>query len=259
MIRVDRSRAAEPRSLRREGQAHLASTIEPLVAKDQLRSRDFSQAIYGAHDVRQRLWKMQHRKCCFCERLHEDKHSTVEHFRPKTRASDGTGNDRPGYWWLAYEFRNLYFCCKNCNTPKGTFFPLASGSQPLSARELPWQTTEAALLLDPGVDDPELHIEWRWMGRRRGYVPVGRTDRGKQTIRATKLDQRDTLSQLRARHYRREIRPVIKEYRRAKHDDDAVAVTAARARAEHLSQPDAEFSGMSRSVLKRAGVLAGVL
>ncbi len=258
MIRIDRSRATSTRALLVDGPAHLASTIEPRVASGTLRSADFDRQIYGNEEIRLRLWRMQHGKCCFCERSYEDKHSTVEHFRPKTEASDdtkGKGNKRAGYWWLGYEFGNLYFCCKNCNTPKSTFFPLATGTNPLAPRMLPWTTPEQALLLDPGADDPEPHITWRWMGPKHGYVPVGVTERGRQTIRAIELDRRDTLKRLRAKHYAKHVAPLIKRYRDANKRGDVTTADEARRDALRLAESDAEYAGMARFVLRKAGVL----
>jgi uncharacterized protein (TIGR02646 family) len=71
---------------------------------------------------------MQEGKCCFCEREYECKWSTVEHFRPKTVANRGDGIVDVGYWWLAYDFANLYFACQNCNSPKKDHFPLVDGT-----------------------------------------------------------------------------------------------------------------------------------
>lgn len=258
MILIDRSRATAPKALRREGVAHLAEAIEPLAASGRLRSADFDRDIYGSEELRQQLWRMQHGKCCFCEKSYEVKHSPVEQFRPKTEASDdinNKGNKRPGYWWLAYELENLYFCCDNCNTPKATFFPLEPGAAPLPPRALPSTTPERAVLLDPGVEDPEPHITWRWMGPKHGYVPVGVTARGKQTIRAVALDQRDTLKLLRARYYALHVAPVIDRHRKAKARGDATALLEAQQDAEHLAGASAEFAGMARFVLRRAGIL----
>ncbi|MEM9453355.1 MAG: hypothetical protein AAGF11_04200 [Myxococcota bacterium] len=202
---------------------------------------------------------MQHYKCCFCEREYEIKHATVEHFRPKTEASDDTrnrGHKRPGYWWLAYELGNLYFCCRNCNTPKATFFPLDPGASPLTPRTLPTQVPEQAQLLDPGgTDDPEAHIQWRWMGRRRGYVPVGSTIRGRQTVRASELDVRDTLCRLRAKFYDRRVRPILEDFQNAKARGDHAEMAQVRTRARKLAQPQEQFAAMTRWILRRNGVL----
>jgi uncharacterized protein (TIGR02646 family) len=258
MIRIDRSRASAPKALQQDGPAHLASAIEPLAASGRLRSDDFDRRIYCSDELRLRLWRMQHGKCCFCERPYEAKHSTVEHFRPKTEASDDVknkGNKRLGYWWLAYELENLYFCCRNCNTPKGTYFPLEPGAAPLRPRALPWKTPERALLIDPGFEDPEPHITWRWIGPKHGYVPVGVTERGKQMVRAVALDQRDTLRQLRARYYALHIAPVIKRHRNAKARGDSAALAEARDDAQRLAGPTADYAAMARYVFRRARVL----
>lgn len=231
MIHIDRLRASATKALLVDGPAHLTSKIEPRVTSGALRSADFDRSIYRSEEIRLRLWRMQHGKCCFCEKSYEDKHSTVEHFRPKTEASDDTknkGNKRAGYWWLGYEFRNLYFCCKNCNTPKATFFPLAPGATPLAPRMLPWTTPEDALLLDPGAENPEPHITWQWKGPKYGFVPVGITERGKQTIHAVDLDQRDTLKRLRGNYYAKHISPLIKRYRAAKKRGDVATMDEAR-------------------------------
>lgn len=258
MIRIDRSKMVAPKALRQDGAAHLASTIEPLAQSGRLRAADFKRDIYCSEDLRLRLWRLQHSKCCFCEHKYEVKHSTVEHFRPKTEASDdiqNKGTKRPGYWWLAYELENLYFCCKGCNTPKATFFPLEPGATPLRPRALPSTTPERAVLLDPGVVDPEPHIVWRWRGPKHGYVPVGVTESGRQTVRAVDLDRRDTLKQLRAQYYERHISPVIKRHRSANARGDATGLAEALRDAQRLADPEAEYAGMARYVLRRVGIL----
>jgi uncharacterized protein (TIGR02646 family) len=255
MIQIDRSKTSAPRALLEDGPKHLVSVIEPRAKIGALRSTDFDRSTYGSPEVRERLWKMQHGKCCFCERSYEAKHSTVEHFRPKTEATDDKGTKRTGYWWLGYELKNLYFCCPGCNTPKKSYFPLEPGATPLPARSLPWKTKEQTLLLDPGFEDPEPHIEWVWSGRKHGYVPAGKTERGRQTIHATALDQRDHLKELRGRYYKKHIAPLIKRHREAKARDDAAAQAKARDEALGLAAPDAEFAGMARYVLRRSGIL----
>lgn len=258
MIFIDRSRASAPRDLLVRGSAHIEQTIRVRATTGALRSTDFRTDIYKNDDVRHRLWRMQHGKCCFCEREYEEKHSTVEHFRPKTEARDDTrnrGNKRSGYWWLAYTFENLYFCCKNCNTPKATYFPLAPGATPLAPGSLPSTVDEQALLLDPGREDPEPHIKWIWSGRVQGYVPAGETDQGKCAVRAAELDQRDSLNKLRAKYYKRHIRPVLRRHENASRAGDAAALALALADAKRLSEPQAEYAGMARFLFRRKGLL----
>lgn len=258
MIFIDRTQASAPRDLLVRGRDHLNQTIRARATAGTLHSRDFCAGIYRSDDVRHRLWRMQHGKCCFCEREYEEKHSTVEHFRPKTEARDDTrnrGNKRSGYWWLAYTFENLYFCCKNCNTPKATYFPLAPGAAPLVPELLPSAVNEQILLIDPGREDPEPHIEWIWSRRFQGYVPVGKTDRGRISVRAAELDQRDSLNTLRAKYYKRHIRPVLRDYEQAVQAGDAAARAVALADAQRLSEPQAEYAGMARFLFRRKGLL----
>ena len=92
-------------------------------------SRDFESGIYGAKSVKQALQKAQHGKCAFCEsKITHIAYGDVEHFRPKAgyRQCPKDPLVRPGYYRLAYEWSNLFFCCTLCNQRfKGNHFPLA--------------------------------------------------------------------------------------------------------------------------------------
>jgi hypothetical protein len=55
-----------------------------------------------------------HNKCAYCESilLHE-KSVPFDHFRPINDAVGADGDLLPdGYWWLAYEWQNLYAVCE---------------------------------------------------------------------------------------------------------------------------------------------------
>jgi hypothetical protein len=89
-----------------------------------------------------------HNKCAYCEELFVGSFSAAEHYRPKASVSKGDGsNDRPacsipsgsaelrsvehpGYFWLAYNWRNLLPACSRCNSGlqgekgKGDQFPV---------------------------------------------------------------------------------------------------------------------------------------
>ncbi len=81
-----------------------------------------------------------HEKCAYCESRLTRSSGHAEHFRPKGRVkakSNGTaklvktedenGNqiNHPGYFWLAYNWKNLLPSCEKCNTSggKGDQFP----------------------------------------------------------------------------------------------------------------------------------------
>jgi uncharacterized protein (TIGR02646 family) len=164
--------------------------------KEAFASRDFDRGIYGAPEVKEALRKAQHGKCAFCEsRITHIDHGDVEHFRPKAgyrQRPDGP-LVRPGYYWLAYEWSNLFFCCALCNqTFKRNHFPLVDDSRRAAchrddiAREEP-------LLIDPGRDDPATFLEFD-----REYVrPIGGHPRGAATINILGLNRQEMVEQRR--------------------------------------------------------------
>nr|WP_239015299.1 AAA family ATPase [Archangium violaceum] len=79
-------------------------------------------------------------KCAFCEsQLAHISYGDVEHFRPKAgwRQEEGGPLGRPGYYWLAYEWTNLFLACTLCNQQfKRNLFPLRTPSR--RARSHSW-------------------------------------------------------------------------------------------------------------------------
>jgi hypothetical protein len=147
-----------------------------------------TETIDGYQIARPALYGMQRGKCCYCERVPEEKWQDTEHFRPKVF-----------YWWLAWTWENLLFSCKNCNTPKLTRFPLRTqvclqpyltsptyGDQP-SGTEQPLLINPA----DPG-ENPLQHIQFRPDGYG-GWRPWPRkgSRRGAEMIRSCELDRTD--------------------------------------------------------------------
>jgi hypothetical protein len=132
MIRIRKPRKA-PEILRTKGKAkrkelckaYLASPDDYRTGK---RKPEFDSGIYGSRSVKRALIKAQHGKCAFCEsKITHIAYGDVEHFRPKAgvrqKASDKL--QRPGYYWLAYEWRNLLLSCQLCNQRyKENLFPL---------------------------------------------------------------------------------------------------------------------------------------
>jgi uncharacterized protein (TIGR02646 family) len=155
--------------------------------------------------VKADLAKMQHNKCCYCEKREEQaKYRDVDHFRPKSP-----------YWWLAWSWDNLLFACIDCNREfKRDLFPHDSGSTPLRTHQPP-PGQEVPLLIDPvtavGAPDPTAEIVFRRervSGVER-WVPRGTTLRGRQTIEVCGLD-RPSLLDLYATHVIDFVRPRLK-------------------------------------------------
>lgn len=154
-------------------------------------------SVYGAFAVRKALEKLFHDKCAYCEsNTTAGADWEVEHFRPKGRVAERR-DDHPGYYWLAYEWENLYPSCQHCNQKrrdrprwgdvsaatgpaKGKLdqFPLAdeAGRAMSPGDDL---TAEDRLLLDPTIDDPEEHIRFDVHGQA---LPVQGSPRGVASI-----------------------------------------------------------------------------
>ncbi len=67
---------------------------------------------YKDRKVKAALEKLFHRKCAYCEQQLTESWD-VEHFRPKKEVMEDPSH--PGYYWLAYEWTNLYASCQACN------------------------------------------------------------------------------------------------------------------------------------------------
>jgi len=159
----------------------------------------FDGALYGDPAVKSALIAAQHGKCCFCERKIGGE-GDVEHFRPKATFCQGEGLpvERPGYYWLAYEWDNLLLACPICNQRfKKSLFPLLDPAK--RARNHHGDVSqERALFLHPAEEDPA-----RFIGFRQEVACAKRgSRRAKATINALGLN-RENLSEERRDHLSR--------------------------------------------------------
>ncbi len=141
--------------------------------------------IYGHSSVKNALKKAQHHKCCYCEKDQHDEYGAVEHYRPKAgyKSARKTPLNKPGYYWLGYNWSNLYFVCGPCNTHKGNLFPLVDESLRATSHHQN-VSQEDAYILDPnGVRDPRAHIQFD------DEFVRGVDDYGRETIAACRLDR----------------------------------------------------------------------
>ena len=142
--------------------------------------------IYGHPFVKQQLIAEQHGKCCFCEAdFTANGYGDVEHFRPKAGFTKiRTGKlIRPGYYWLAYDWTNLFFSCQICNQRfKKNYFPIRDEAHRAKNHEDD-SKQETHLLMHPSEDNPEDHITFN------RHVPVGKDNRGKLSIAGFGIDR----------------------------------------------------------------------
>ena len=201
----------------------------------------FDSSIYGAKSVKKALIKAQHGKCCFCEaKVTHVAYGDVEHFRPKAgyrqKKEDPLG--RPGYYWLAYEWANLFFSCQLCNQRfKGNLFPLKD-TRMRARSHFDDITKEELLFVDPGKMDPEGFI-----GFRDEYpFAINGNAVGKTTIKALGLD-REVLND------RRRDRLAMLRLLKSLAESAEPESVDAQAFLERAIRSDAEFSAMAKAAL----------
>lgn len=119
----------------------------------------FHTDIYAAAEVKGALEELFHGKCAYCEsRITHIAAPDIDHFRPKAQALGIDEKVAPDhYWWLAYEWENLYFSCQNCNRNKRNMFPVV-GKRATIGNKGENLRKERALLIDPCVDQPQIHL-----------------------------------------------------------------------------------------------------
>lgn len=116
------------------------------------------------------------KKCAYCETyIHDGSDSDIDHYRPKSGvtneyddpvvviAKDGVEVSHPGYYWLAYDWRNLLPACKRCNSAsengnkkngKRNRFPITNDHAILPGNE----AREKPLLIHPVNENPEEYL-----------------------------------------------------------------------------------------------------
>lgn len=160
------------------------------------------EPLYRDRRVKRALKDLFHGKCAYCESPVQD--FDVEHFRPKGRVANTPRGIPSGYYWLAYQWTNLYPACQFCNRErvdigshedpldgraagKGDQFPLApSGRRANSPSDD--LALEFPLLLDPCADDPEEHLLYGPLGDIDG---VAESEKGDESVRAFHLKRSD--------------------------------------------------------------------
>lgn len=179
MIAVSRADLADAtwQAWRDEARQAMEKLVNQYHPFDEVRLRDelYKQAMPF-------LLKLFRDKCAYCEtNIASNQPGDVEHYRPKGRIRDEEGKilkikvedreiEHPGYWWLAYDWRNLLPSCIDCNrrrrhgsedvpAGKAECFAVRGKRAVLPDDDL---SQEQALLLNPSVEgfDPKRHFEF---------------------------------------------------------------------------------------------------
>lgn len=206
----------------------------------------FDRRSYGSAPIKSALSRDQHGKCCYCESKFTHVYTgDVEHFRPKGAVGRPSERITPGYYWLAYEWNNLFLSCATCNqTYKRDQFPLARESERARHHDMHLDR-EIPLLINPsGPINPRDHI---WFNRD---VPVGTTRSGEETIRVAGLD-RENLTLRRIAHLR--IMDTLCDAFDVLQRTPGAEALAAKVRSQVLdaTSPQAEFSAATADLISK--------
>jgi uncharacterized protein (TIGR02646 family) len=198
MIHITRSNAM-PAALNSVAVENACKKIRDIAAKGKPMSDEFP-SLWGNKEVRRALWNMQGGKCAYCERRRDvNRESDIDHFRPKAEVTVPPGAPgHKGYWWLAYEWKNLLFCCRHCNqTYKLNHFPVPDEAKRVSS-EAQLLREERAYLIDPcSDDDPESCFIYYVNETTKHIHVIARPDnewnkeRASKTIEVLGLDRAD--------------------------------------------------------------------
>ena len=180
MIRIVKGKP--PRILTDKGQK-LIDEMKLAFAQGE-RSFQFDSTVWKA--VKKNLMVAQYNKCCFCESSLHAQHGDVEHLRPKGgwKQNDNDTLSEVGYYWLAYDWENLFLACQQCNqTFKKNFFPLENPADRAFNHTYDI-TTESHLIINPATDFPENHLIFI------EQYAKGKTPKGRETIKRTAIGEK---------------------------------------------------------------------
>ena len=155
-----------------------------------LKKFEANAQIYGHKTVKKQLIEDQFKKCCFCEsKIISISHGDIEHFRPTTayNKKNETSLSYPGYYWLAYDWQNLFFSCQICNQKyKKNNFPLLDEKSRMKCHyDAKKINNEQNLLIHPSSEDPENYIYFI------EEFPKARNERGQMNITTFGIDRKE--------------------------------------------------------------------
>lgn len=188
MVQIDKSTVAIPDILTATGRGGAASNALIQQVEGGTMIFTFDIGIYGHKSVKTLLRELQHGKCCFCEdHIAHVEHGDVEHFRPKGgfQINENQPLQTPGYYWLAYDFSNLFYCCQICNQVyKKNYFPLSDENKRVRSHKQDL-LQEDSLLIHPELDDPTIFLTFV----DEVIKPLNSSKKGTETIKRAGLDR----------------------------------------------------------------------
>lgn len=242
MIKVYRSKKSLPKNLDLQFQLLKKKATyfynKPKSQRNQMKFGFNYKALTDAKDILAYEFNF---KCVYCESHIEPKRGTHDAFRPRTNAKGiGPGDfSEEHYWWLAYEWNNIYYSCQECNRFKQSFFPVEGPRCKVGA---PYTEVlkEYNLIIDACSEDPELMFDYDENGR---IIPLNR--KAEVTIDILKLN-RITLVEARKKALQRFTKETAKKKNYSELINDIV----------HRHDCQRQFLGILRWYLRKRKLIA---
>lgn len=253
MILVDRNRIPKPKGFD-EALADARRVLSEYYSLSKKRRRQKTPRVQVSllRPYKPHLHKLFYGKCAFCENTIGLKEMDIVWFRPKSDALGMKGQTDPEhYWWLAYEWDNLYAACRECGRHKGNRFPVRGGRAKKQATGEALKE-EKRLLLDPCDARPFIPLSFEPTGK-----VVGNIERAQVTIDVFALN-RGTLIRAR-RRVAEKVDVIAKRYielakipeaARSKSEEDRL--DKIRQELKRQSDPRKAFSAMRRHFISQA-------
>lgn len=121
---------------------------------------DKNAKVWG--ELKDFLSRLSHDKCWYSEAKESFSHYHVDHFRPKKRAFDNKGDNKGGYWWLTFCWKNYRISGSVGNTKKGDRFCVRANKANIHTDNT---DDEIIYFLDPTVIDDPLKISFEDTGK----------------------------------------------------------------------------------------------
>tara|TARA_R110000744_G_scaffold812_4_gene3061 strand:- start:2768 stop:4915 length:2148 start_codon:yes stop_codon:yes gene_type:complete len=136
----------------------------------------FNDLQFKLNILKKELLKKTSNKCAYCESVLDEETVSIDHFRPHYSAADLNGKiHRDHYWWLAFNWSNLYPVCRICNSNKKNFFPISKkrATVKYSAKDTLFNI-ESPVFIDPEYENPEEYFYYNENNLIRSETERGR-------------------------------------------------------------------------------------
>ncbi|MFT7036595.1 MAG: hypothetical protein ACJA2S_005127 [Cyclobacteriaceae bacterium] len=134
------------------------------------------------HELKPIMHERFHGKCGYCEsKIDNSQDGVIDRYRPHNGVRDEKEYYQDLYWWLAYEWDNLIYSCKECSQYKGNYFPVKQAR--ITSKDAKLEAEER-LLYNPCIDKPEDDLFCTSDGHFNSS-----TERGTQTMELLRLNR----------------------------------------------------------------------